>query len=70
MAVDGQSHKLINVGTNQIVIKHDNAASAVNNRFYNVTGADIVLGSSLTSKLGVEITYNDALKKWLVYSKQ
>lgn len=42
---NGQMVWLVNVGANDIVLKHQDAASTASNRFANTTGADITLGS-------------------------
>lgn len=64
---DGQVHRLVNVGTQPIVLKQDDANSTATNRFYNSTGADITLTSTGTSKEAADIIYDNTLQRWLVY---
>lgn len=51
--IDGRVHRLINVGSQNIVLKHNTTSTAAN-RFYNSTGADITLAPNQR----VEITYD------------
>lgn len=65
----GQVHLLVNVGTNPIVLKHDDAGSTAANRFYCSTGADITLTSTATAKQAVEIIYDSTLQRWLAFKR-
>lgn len=65
----GQPHLLVNVGTNPLVLKHDDAGSTAANRFYCSTGADITLSSTATAKEAAYVIYDGTLQRWLVYKK-
>lgn len=45
-AVDGQTHYIWNIGTQNIVLTNQDAASTAANRFLNTTGADITLSAN------------------------
>lgn len=65
---DGQVCKIVNVGTQPIVLKHDaTGSSTAANCFYNSTGADITLTSAATSKEAADLIYDATLSRWLVY---
>lgn len=49
--IDGEEHLLYNAGSQNIVLKHQDAASAAENRFNCNTGADITLGPGQSAKL-------------------
>ena len=66
---EGQVHLLVNVGTNPIVLKHDDSGSTATNRLYCSTGADITLTSTATAKQAAEIIYDGTLQRWLVYKR-
>lgn len=61
--VDGQSHLIVNIGAQNIVLKHQDAASAAANRFLNSTGADI----TLSAEQAAEIVYDNTTARWRVY---
>jgi hypothetical protein len=62
---DGQIHLLVNVGSFDIVIKHQDAASTATNRFLNSTGADI----TLTSNQAAEMIYDGTTQRWRVFKR-
>ncbi len=59
---NGQMVWLVNVGSNDIVLKHQDAASTASNRFINTTGADITLGAD---KMAVA-WYDSTTSRWRV----
>lgn len=63
--VDGQTHLLVNSGSNDIVLKHQDTNSTAAYRFKNSTGADI----TLTAGQAAEVIYSTALSRWLVFKK-
>lgn len=58
--IDGQTHRLINSGAQDIVIINQSASSTAANRFLNVTGADI----TLTANQQAEIIYDLTTARW------
>lgn len=63
--VAGEVHIIINVGSFDIVLKHENASSSAANRFLNSTGADI----TLTANQAAEIIYDPTTQRWRVFKK-
>lgn len=59
--VDGQSHEIWNVGSSDIVLKHQVTSTAAN-QFLNSTGADI----TLTANQGAKLWYDGAAARWRV----
>jgi hypothetical protein len=55
---------IINVGSNDVVIKHQDAGSLAGNRFLNATGADITLGADDW----VHLFYDGVTQRWRVAS--
>lgn len=61
--VDGEWLQLINVGSNNIVLKNQDANSTAGNRFLNSTGADITLGANESANL----FYDATASRWRVF---
>jgi hypothetical protein len=61
--VQGQSHRIVNVGSNAITLKHENASSTAANRFLCSTGADVVLSADQ----GADLTYDATTQRWRVF---
>lgn len=61
--VSGQECWLVNVGAQNIVIKHQDAASAEANRFLCNTGADITVAADAR----VSLVYDATTQRWRVY---
>lgn len=62
---DGDIHVIINVGSNDIVLKHESASSSAVNRFLCSTGADITLSANQSA----EIWYDGTTQRWRVWKK-
>ena len=62
---DGEVHLLVNVGAQNIVLKHQDAASTAANRFLNSTGADI----TLSAEQAADIVYDGTTQRWRVYKR-
>lgn len=63
--VDGQIHVVINVGSNNMVLQHQNASSTAANRFLNSTGADITLSATQAA----DLIYDGTQSRWLVFKR-
>lgn len=63
--VDGQEHLIVNVGSNNIVLSHQNASSSAGNRFLNSTGADITLAANEAA----DIIYDNTTGRWRVFKR-
>lgn len=63
--VDGQVHLVVNVGSFDIVLKHESASSTAANRFTNSTGADI----TLTPNQAADLIYSGTTSRWLVFKR-
>lgn len=63
--IAGQVHLIINVGSNDIVLKHESASSTAGNRFLNSTGADITLAANQAA----EIIYDSTTARWRVFKR-
>src|ERR1051326_4828120 len=61
--VDGQTHFIVNVGSNNITLKHESASSTAGNRFLNSTGADIVLAANEA----IFVIYDSTTARWRGY---
>jgi hypothetical protein len=62
---DGELHYFINVGSFDIVLKHEDAASTAANRFLNSTGADLTLTANQTALL----VYDGTSARWRVFKQ-
>jgi hypothetical protein len=62
---DGQTYLIVNVGTQNITLKHQNASSAVGNRFLCSTGADIVLSANQAA----DAVYDGTQQRWLIFKR-
>jgi len=62
--VDGEEHVIINVGSNNIVLKHDVTSTAAN-RFLNSTGADITLAANEAA----DLMYDGTTQRWRVLKR-
>ena len=62
---DGEVHHMVNVGSFDLVLKHQDAGSVAANRFLNSTGADI----TLTPNQAADIIYDATTARWRVYKK-
>lgn len=62
---DGDMHVIVNVGSNDIVLKHESASSTAANRFLCSTGADI----TLTANQAAEIWYDGTTQRWRVFKR-
>jgi len=60
--VDGQSHVIVNVGANDLVLANESASSTAVNRFKTTTGADI----TLTANQQATIFYDATTARWRV----
>ena len=56
--VDGRMIRIYNVGTANLTLSHNSASSAAANRFYNATGADIILAPNDYAELIYDSTNN------------
>jgi hypothetical protein len=63
--VDGQIHTIINVGSADIVLKHQDTGSTAANRFICSTGADI----PLTPNQAADVIYDNTRSRWLVFKR-
>lgn len=63
--VDGQTHVIVNVGSNNIVLVHESASSTAANRFLNSTGADITLAANQAA----DVFYDSTSARWRVYKR-
>lgn len=62
--VDGQTHLIVNVGSNNITLKHDVTSTAAN-RFLNSTGADIVLSPNQAA----DVIYDTTTQRWRAFKR-
>lgn len=62
---DGQVHVIVNVGSNNITLKHEDAASTAANRFLNSTGADIVLSANQAA----DVIYDATTQRWRAFKR-
>jgi hypothetical protein len=60
--VDGQTHVITNVGSNNIILANESASSTTANRFHNSTGADITLAADQE----VNCWYDATTLRWRV----
>ena len=63
--VDGQYHTIVNVGAQNIVLKHQDANSTTTNRFINSTAADITLAAGQAA----DALYDGTQGRWLVFKR-
>lgn len=61
---DGQTHLIVNVGSQNIVLMHDVTSTAAN-RFLNSTGADITLSPNQAA----EVIYDATVTRWRVFKR-
>ena len=61
LQVDGEQHVIVNVGAQDIVLKHQTTSTA-SNRFLNSTGADI----TLTANQSALVEYDGTTARWRV----
>ena len=59
----GQPHEIWNVGSQNIVLQHENASSSAANRFLTSTGADLTL---IPNKCAIA-RYDNSSSRWRVY---
>jgi len=64
-AQDGEERVLVNNGSNNIVLKHENASSTAAFRFHNSTGADITLSADQAA----DMVYDSTLARWRVFKR-
>lgn len=62
---DGDIHLIVNVGSNNIVLKHQDANSTDVNRFLNSTAADITLAASQAA----DAIYDGTTQRWRVFKR-
>jgi len=60
--VGGEFHLIRNVGSQNIVLKHENAGSSAANRFHCTTGADVTLSADQQAL----VDYDDTISRWRV----
>lgn len=60
--LEGKEHLIINIGSFDIVLKHQDIGSAAAWRFLNSTGADI----TLTPNQSADLIYDSAISRWRV----
>jgi hypothetical protein len=63
--IDGEVKVIVNVGSNDIVLKHQDANSTADNRFLNSTGADITLSANQAA----DLIYDGTTQRWRVYKR-
>jgi hypothetical protein len=63
--IDGEVHLFVNVGTQDVVLKHEDANSVAQNRFLNSTGADITLGPNQAA----DVIRDDGTNRWRVFKR-
>ena len=63
--IDGEEKVFVNVGSNDIVLKHQDAASSAENRFLCSTGADI----TLTANQAADLIYDATTQRWRVFKR-
>lgn len=63
--LDGDFVWIINVGSNDIVIKHEDVNSTAANRFLNSSGADITLSAGQAA----DLIYDGTTSRWRVYKR-
>lgn len=61
----GAFRMIINVGSNNIVLKHEDANSTAANRFLNSTGADITLSANQAA----DLYYDEQNTRWRVFKR-
>jgi hypothetical protein len=54
--VAGETHRIINVGSFDLVLKHESASSTALNRFHSVTGSDVTLTAGQEGDLHYDAT--------------
>lgn len=62
---DGQTHHIVNVGSNPIVLVNESASSTAANRFHNSTGADITLSADQAA----DLFYDSTTARWRVFKR-
>jgi hypothetical protein len=62
---EGEAHLIVNVGSNDIVLKHQDAGSTAANRFLCSTGADI----TLTAGQAADVLYDPTTTRWRVFKR-
>jgi hypothetical protein len=62
--VDGQECRIVNVGSFNLVLKHQTTSTAAN-QFLNSTGADITLAPNE----GADLVYDGTTQRWRVWKK-
>ncbi len=62
---DGEIELLVNVGSFDIVLKHQDAASTAANRFLCSTGADI----TLTPNQAADFIYDGTISRWRIFKR-
>jgi hypothetical protein len=62
---DGEIHVIINVGSNNIVLKHQDANSSAVNRFLCSTAADITLAADQAA----DLIYDGVTQRWRVFKR-
>jgi hypothetical protein len=62
---DGQEHLIVNVGSNNIVLKHEDTNSTAGNRFLSSTGADITLSANQAA----DVIYDSATQRWRAFKR-
>ena len=62
--VDGQAHVIVNVGAQDIVLKHQTTSAAAN-QFLSSTGADI----TLTANQAADVLYDGTNSRWRVFKR-
>ena len=62
---DGETHVFVNVGTQNIVLKHEDAGSTAANRFLCSTGADITLSANQAA----DLIYDGTTQRWRVFKR-
>lgn len=60
--LDGEDHLIINVGANNIVLTHEDAASTAANRFLSTTGANLTLSANQMAW----VIYDNTTQRWRV----
>jgi len=63
--VSGEVHLIVNAGSNNIVLKHQNTGSVATNRFLCSTGADITLSADQAA----DLVYDSTTARWRVFKQ-
>lgn len=63
--IDGESHLIVNVGAQDIVLVNESGLSTDVNRFHNSTGANITLSANQAA----DVLYDNTTQRWRVWKR-